>query len=48
MKKAFLLVSLLLLVAFVAGCGETIRGAAKDTNRIGKGIRKVFVSDSTK
>ncbi|MGB2630145.1 MAG: hypothetical protein WBD24_03890 [Candidatus Omnitrophota bacterium] len=48
MNKALIFVSLLLLIAFIAGCGETIRGAAKDTNRIGQGIRKVFVSDSTK
>jgi predicted small secreted protein len=45
MRKVITLISLLLLVAFLAGCGETIRGAVKDTKRIGSGVKKVFVSD---
>jgi predicted small secreted protein len=45
MRKVITLISLLLLVAFITGCGETVRGAVKDTKRIGSGIKKVFVSD---
>lgn len=47
MKKVFILVSLLVLVTFLAGCGETVNGAIKDTKRIGGGIKKVFVRDSS-
>ncbi|MGD2278620.1 MAG: hypothetical protein PVH45_00820 [Candidatus Omnitrophota bacterium] len=47
MRRIICLISLLLVIAFLAGCGETIRGAVKDTKRIGEGVRKVFVSDST-
>ncbi len=45
MKKIVLTVSLLLLVAFLAGCGETVNGMIKDTKRIGTGVRTVFVRD---
>ena len=45
MRKFFSLVSLLLLVAFLAGCGETVNGMIKDTKRIGSGVKKVFVRD---
>lgn len=45
MKKIVTLVSLLVLVAFLAGCGETVNGAVKDTKRIGSGVKKVFVRD---
>ena len=45
MRKLISLISLILLVAFLAGCGETIHGAVKDTKRIGSGVRKVFVRD---
>ena len=45
MRKAISIVALVLLVSFLAGCGETVQGAVKDTKRIGSGIRKVFVRD---
>lgn len=45
MNKIISLVSLLVLISFLAGCGETVTGAVRDTRRIGKGIRKVFVRD---
>jgi len=45
MRRTISLVSLILLLAFLAGCGETIHGAVKDTKRIGAGVRKVFVRD---
>ena len=46
MKKIITVVSLLLLVVILAGCGETVNGVVKDTKRIGSGIHKVFVRDS--
>ena len=46
MRKILSLVSLVLLVAFLAGCGETVHGAVKDTKRIGAGVKKIFVRDS--
>ncbi|MGB2600760.1 MAG: hypothetical protein WBD00_06900 [Candidatus Omnitrophota bacterium] len=45
MRKLFSLVSLLILITFLAGCGETVNGAIKDTKRIGSGVKKVFVRD---
>ena len=38
-------IAILLLVVFLAGCGETVTGMVKDTRRIGSGVRQVFVSD---
>ena len=38
-------ISILLLVVFLAGCGETVSGMVKDTRRIGSGVRQVFVAD---
>ncbi|MGB2600041.1 MAG: entericidin [Candidatus Omnitrophota bacterium] len=46
MRKIIPLLSLLILAAFLAGCGETVKGAVKDTKRIGSGVRKVFISDN--
>ena len=45
MKRVMVLISLIILVSFLSGCGETVHGAVKDTKRIGQGIRKVFVND---
>ncbi len=45
MRKVIPLISLLILIVLLAGCGETIRGAVEDSKRIGGGIRKVFISD---
>ncbi len=45
MKKIISLVSVVLFVAFLAGCGETIHGAVKDTKRIGSGVKKIFVRE---
>ena len=46
MRKIIPLISLLMLVAFLAGCGETIRGVVKDSKRIGTGVKQVFISDA--
>lgn len=45
MNKIISLLSLLVLLAFLAGCGETVTGAVKDTRRIGQGVRKVFIRE---
>ncbi len=45
MKRIAAVISLLVMVTFLAGCGETINGMVKDTKRIGNGVRKVFVRD---
>lgn len=45
MKKVMLLVSLILFVSFLTGCGETVNGMVKDGQRIGSGIHKVFIRE---
>ncbi|MFC1809452.1 hypothetical protein ACFL3D_04965 [Candidatus Omnitrophota bacterium] len=30
----------------LAGCGETVRGMWKDMQRVGGGLKKVFICDS--
>ena len=46
MKKASFFLSIILLIAFLSGCGETINGMSKDTQRIGAGTKKIFIRDS--
>jgi predicted small secreted protein len=45
MRKYISVISVLLLVVLLAGCGGTVSGMVKDTRRIGSGVRKVFVSE---
>lgn len=45
MKRIIAAISLLILVTFLVGCGETFNGMVKDTKRVGKGIKTVFVRD---
>ena len=45
MKRLLSFISLLLLVVFLVGCGETVNGMVKDTKRIGTGVHQVFVRD---
>ena len=47
MRKIVSIVSLFLLIVFLAGCGETVNGMIKDTKRIGTGVKKVFVRDES-
>jgi predicted small secreted protein len=47
MRKYVLIVSVLLTAAFLAGCGETVNGMVKDTKRVGAGIGKIFIRDSS-
>lgn len=42
----FLLVGIvLLLMAHLAGCGETITGIGKDVKRVGQGVKTIFFRD---
>ncbi|MFH1411177.1 MAG: hypothetical protein ABIG55_00805 [Candidatus Omnitrophota bacterium] len=45
MKRIASLAAVLLIMSFLAGCGETVSGMVKDTKRIGSGVRKVFVRE---
>ncbi|MDD4202825.1 MAG: hypothetical protein PHQ52_05105 [Candidatus Omnitrophica bacterium] len=45
MKKRFILIGLTLL--FIAGCGETITGAARDVKRVGKSFKSIFFRDGS-
>ena len=45
MKKIVSTIVLIVFISFFAGCGETVKGAKKDTKRVGKGIRTIFKSD---
>ena len=45
MKKFAALISILIVLSFLAGCGETVHGVVKDTRRVGTGIRTIFVRD---
>jgi len=47
MRRLISLAALLVIVSFLAGCGETVNGVVKDTRRIGKGVRKVFVREGS-
>ncbi len=42
-----MIIFLLVLVVFLAGCGETINGICKDTKRIGVGVHTVFVREGS-
>ena len=45
MTRVISVISVLIIMVLIAGCGETFNGAVKDTKRIGKGIKTVFVRD---
>ncbi len=45
MGRVVSIVSLILLMSFIAGCGETVNGVVKDTKRIGAGVKKIFVRE---
>ena len=47
MKKSIALVLALIFVSLIiAGCGETFSGMGKDTRRMGKGIKTIFIKDA--
>ncbi len=42
MKRLVLFVLLLAVCAVMFGCGETVSGAGKDVNRMGRGVSTFF------
>lgn len=44
MRRGVSLFILLLFCLGLVGCGETARGACRDTKRIGEGVKHIFVS----
>ena len=42
MKKAILVILILMAAVGLTGCGETISGVGKDANRMGKGVGTFF------
>ena len=47
MKKMYFISLLLLIILILQGCGETVRGVGRDVSRVGRGVKTIFVSDST-
>jgi len=45
MKKVISGIMLIVFISFLVGCGETVKGAKRDTKRVGKGIKTIFKSD---
>lgn len=43
--KPVCLFLLLVMILLNSGCGETVRGVAKDSMRIGRGIKTIFISE---
>ena len=47
MKKYIALTLVLILASLaITGCGETVSGVGKDINRIGRGVKTVFIRDA--
>ena len=46
MKKVHTFILLLAIIVILQGCGETIRGIGRDTTRMGRGVKTIFISDS--
>lgn len=47
MKKFFVFSLLAICCIMLSGCGETIGGVGKDASRIGKGVKTIFIKDSS-
>ena len=45
-KKLIFLILLFILVLQLSGCGETFHGVSKDAQRMGKGVKTIFIRDS--
>ncbi len=45
MKRIISVTAIFVIIAFLAGCGETVNGMVKDTKRIGSGVKKVFIRE---
>jgi predicted small secreted protein len=46
MKRMFIGIILICLVAVCSGCGETFSGIGRDASRIGRGAKTIFIRDS--
>jgi predicted small secreted protein len=44
--KFFFIGAVLLLMAQLSGCGETIAGIGKDIKRVGKGVETIFFREN--
>ena len=44
-RAAGLLLLAVFIGIFTAGCGETLRGIGRDVNRMGRGVKTIFLSD---
>ena len=45
-KKLIFSILLCILVLQISGCGETFHGAGKDIQRVGKGVKTIFIRDN--
>jgi len=45
MKRIMSTIVVFVFILFLVGCGETVKGAKKDTKRVGRGIKTIFKSD---
>jgi predicted small secreted protein len=45
-KKAALVLILIFFCLELSGCGETVQGVKKDAQRMGKGVRTIFIRES--
>ena len=48
MRRGGLLILAAIVVFMLSGCGETVSGIGKDTGRIGRGVRTVFIRDDVR
>lgn len=47
MKKITTFFILICVFVILAGCGETISGVGKDASRMGRGVKTIFIRDSS-
>lgn len=45
--KRFTFFILVIFCITLVGCGETISGVGKDASRIGKGVKTIFIKDTS-
>ena len=46
LKRAVFAAILIVLCCELCGCGETVQGVKKDAQRMGKGVRTIFIRES--
>lgn len=45
MRDAVKIIAVCLLLTILAGCGETVRGIWRDSQRVGRGVKTIFIAD---